>query len=316
VLLSQRSALNGPRSFSRRSDPRPGFGASTRYKTSEADLIEILQQVDQHRVYLEKGHSSLFAYVVQELGLSESVAYNLISVSRKAREVPELQQGLRDGTITLSNARKVAPVLNTENQGEWLKKAQDLSHRQLEKEIARVKPETLSLEKVKYVTGSRTQLQVGLSERDLLELRRAQDLLCQARGRSVTLEEVIVTVTQEYLKRQDPVERARRHRVKKGTTSAPASIPSPSKNPKPRREFLPAAVLHEVHFRDQRRCAHVNAQGKRCNQTRWLEIHHIHPVSQGGLNTPDNLITLCSGHHDWTHAQQAKRTQPVARQAF
>jgi hypothetical protein len=270
--------------------------ASTRYKTSEADLIEILQQVDQHRVYLQKGYSSLFQYVVQGLGISESVAYNLISVCRKAREVPELKSGLRDGTITLSNARKVAPLLSPENKGEWLKKAQDLSARQLEKEVARVRPETAAPEKVKYVSGSRTQLQVGLSEQDLLELRRAQDLLCQSRGRSVSLEEVIVALTKEYLKRKDPVERAKRHRVKKG-----AEINALPAAPSYGREPLPAAVRHQINFRDQGRCAHTNDRGERCSQTRWLEIHHVQPVSQGGPNTPDNLITLCSEHHGWVH---------------
>ncbi|MGK5089634.1 hypothetical protein WDW86_18940, partial [Bdellovibrionota bacterium FG-2] len=59
---------------------------SGRYKKAEAELLETLDQVDLHRVYLKHGHSSLFLYVVRELGLSESVAYNLIAVARKARE--------------------------------------------------------------------------------------------------------------------------------------------------------------------------------------------------------------------------------------
>lgn len=68
-----------------------------RYKNAESNLIEILQQIEAHRVFLTKGHPSLFGYVVCELGLSESVAYNLISVSRKAREVPELAAEIRKG---------------------------------------------------------------------------------------------------------------------------------------------------------------------------------------------------------------------------
>ncbi|MDR3608501.1 MAG: HNH endonuclease signature motif containing protein [Oligoflexia bacterium] len=71
----------------------------------------------------------------------------------------------------------------------------------------------------------------------------------------------------------------------------------------PVRAPLPAAVLHQVNLRDQGRCTHVT-NGKRCNQARWTEIHHKIPVSQGGPNTPENLITLCSTHHQLQHLEK------------
>ncbi|MGK5090049.1 hypothetical protein WDW86_21060 [Bdellovibrionota bacterium FG-2] len=84
---------------------------SARYKRAEAELLEILDQVDRHRVYLKHAHSSLFLYVIHELGLSESVAYNLIAVARKAREVPEIRDLIASGSMTLSNARRITPIL-------------------------------------------------------------------------------------------------------------------------------------------------------------------------------------------------------------
>ena len=65
---------------------------------------------------------------------------------------------------------------------------------------------------------------------------------------------------------------------------------------------LRAEALHAVHFRDERRCAYVNVAGKRCVNTRYLEIHHRRPVHQGGDNSISNLITLCSAHHDYIHS--------------
>jgi 5-methylcytosine-specific restriction endonuclease McrA len=56
-----------------------------------------------------------------------------------------------------------------------------------------------------------------------------------------------------------------------------------------------------VNLRDQRRCAHLKRDGSRCNQSRWIELHHKIPVSAGGLNTAENLITLCSTHHKFAH---------------
>ena len=32
-----------------------------------------------------------------------------------------------------------------------------------------------------------------------------------------------------------------------------------------------------------------------------LDPHHILRKSQGGQDTPDNLVTLCRAHHDWVH---------------
>ena len=41
---------------------------------------------------------------------------------------------------------------------------------------------------------------------------------------------------------------------------------------------------------------------KKCNQDKCkLEVHHIHFRSNGGTDSPDNLITLCSSCHDKLH---------------
>jgi hypothetical protein len=73
------------------------------------------------------------------------------------------------------------------------------------------------------------------------------------------------------------------------------------------REPIPVRLKHQVNFRDQRRCVHVNAAGVRCNQTRWLEIHHVKPVGKGGENTLENLTTLCSVHHKYLHSSDRVR---------
>jgi len=65
---------------------------------------------------------------------------------------------------------------------------------------------------------------------------------------------------------------------------------------------LTAAQKHAVHLRDQGRCTfHDPKTHQRCTIERWVHIHHIRPQAQGGSNTPDNLQTLCSHHHDLVH---------------
>ncbi len=284
---------------------------SSRYKKAEADLLETLEQVDRHRVYLKHGHASLFLYVVRELRLSEGVAYILISVARKSREVPELKELIANGSMTLSNARRITPVITAGNKTEWLEKATTLSQRQLEKEVAKVRPKSSTTEQASYVTGDRLKLEIGLFEKDLLALRRVQDLLSQARGRAVSLEETIATMTEAHLKRFDPVRRAKRQIAKKGTALvAPTGKLDSSQVPAKRtqRSPLPANLQHQVRLRDQGRCTYTPKNGKRCNQSRWIEVHHKIPVSEGGKDTLENLTTYCSAHHDWTHSKDSERT--------
>ena len=77
---------------------------SKNYRRIEADLLECLEQIQARRIYLEKGYSSLFEYIVKSLGHSESTAYSFQTILRKSREVPELKQMVKVGEITLCKA--------------------------------------------------------------------------------------------------------------------------------------------------------------------------------------------------------------------
>src|SRR5438105_1736605 len=100
-----------------------------RFKKSEADLIDILQKVDEHRVYLHFECKNLHEYTMKVLKLTESIAFNFIVVARKAKEVPELKQVTESGALSVSKARRITPVLNKDNQSEWLKMAVELPQR-------------------------------------------------------------------------------------------------------------------------------------------------------------------------------------------
>ncbi len=284
------------------------LAAAASYRKAEAELIGVLQDAEVQQVYIHRGHSSLFQYVVTELGLGENTAYSLITVARKAREVPELREDIASGRITLSNARRVSSVLTQGNQIEWLGKARELSARRLDREIARVRPQASTPERASYINGDRVRLELGLSERAMLKLRRAQDLLSQSRRRPVSLEETLESMTEEFVRRRDPVERAKRHQVRRGPNEPSESVGklvtnrASTQNP-PVRHPLRASVRHRVHFRDGGRCTYILSSGLRCNRSRWIDIHHKHPVSQGGTNAPENLTTLCSAHHRLVHVK-------------
>jgi hypothetical protein len=289
------------------------------YKRSEAELIEILQKMDEGKAHIDLGFASLYQYSVSALGLSEGTSYNLILVARKSRAVPELKESVQAGEMSLSNARRIAPVLTLENKSEWIEKAKALPQKKLEQELAKVFPREQVQERVVYTSESRADLRINIST-ELLELaKRAQDLLSQKTKRAVKLEEALETVLNEYVERHDPVKKAERAMKRKSVDGVPCTVDGNGLrltvavngktdlarakfNTRERvKRYIPAPLKHQATLQDNGQCTFTDPQGKRCNQTRWLEIHHIKLLSKGGRHELANLRTLCAAHHKAEH---------------
>lgn len=295
---------------------------AARYHRNEAELIAVLQELDEHRIYRHYECTSLFQYAVRYLKLSEDTALNYITVARKAREVPALKQEIERGSVTVSKVRKISSVITRENQAHWLELAKSLPQKKLEREVARVNPKGAVPEKASYVSGDRLKLELGVSESILGMLRRAQDLAAQSKQKTVSLEETLQEVLECYLERKDPVRKAERAaaRDEMRSRSGPhgsKACGSGSHESEQRIQVLPVArrtaarrngarkplaarVRHQVQGRDAGRCTYRNRDGTRCEARRWLDVHHVTPVARGGPDVLANLVTLCSAHHrDW-----------------
>lgn len=204
------------------------LAVARKYRACEVELIEALQEVEKFKVYLHHGCSSSFKYACDILGLSEDVAYMFINVSRKARQIPQLADDLKAGKITVSKAKRIAPILNDENQKELLSFAAGATKREIEKLVAQVDPKLTIHDKLSFSADpvdrvsirnqmtkkARVQLQVGLAENVMLMIRQAQDIISQQKQSSVDLEEVFTEVFEDWIKRKDPVERAKRSKLK------------------------------------------------------------------------------------------------------
>ncbi len=65
-----------------------------------------------------------------------------------------------------------------------------------------------------------------------------------------------------------------------------------------RRQHIANSVKREVFRRDCGCCSYVDSvTGRRCGETRYLEIDHQTPVALGGGNSVDNLTLKCSAHN-------------------
>ena len=67
-------------------------------------LISHLQEIWVRKLYLEKGFSSLFQYVVQEFGYSESSAYRRIKTMKLCSALPSAKSQIESGKLNLNAA--------------------------------------------------------------------------------------------------------------------------------------------------------------------------------------------------------------------
>lgn len=113
---------------------------AVRGRRIEAALIEHMAEVDRRRLYRGEACSSMFAYATERLRLSESQAYDRITVARASRRFPVLLEMMADGRLTLTAAAKLGPHLTSENAAGLLERAVHATRRQVEAIVAEVAP--------------------------------------------------------------------------------------------------------------------------------------------------------------------------------
>ena|GEM_PF-2103775 len=149
------------------------------------------------------------------------------------------------------------------------------------------------------------QLHVSLSESTMIKMKRAQDVLSQKQQKPVSLEMVFEESLSLYLEKFDPLKKKVRMGKKRNSNSTNANSGSAQlgkslKTPRGRTP-LSNSIKHQVYLNSKGQCTHINALGKRCDETKFLDIHHLRPLSQGGGNELENLTLLCKGHHRSIH---------------
>src|SRR5512143_1188595 len=141
------------------SDPelvRARKAAAVHEKSATADLLAHLAEVDARGLYLLAAYTSMYAYCVRELNLSEDAAYKRIQAARTAREFPAVLQALADGRLHLSGVVLLGPCLNESNCRELLDAAAGKSKSEIESLLARRFPRSEMLPLVTALPAATT----------------------------------------------------------------------------------------------------------------------------------------------------------------
>ena len=111
-----------------------------RHNALTAELLAHLAEVDARGIYRERACSSLYAYCVYELRLSEDEAQRRSRAAKTARAFPLLLEMLAEGAIHLTGLLLVAPHLTQENHAELLARARFRTKREIEHLVGEVAP--------------------------------------------------------------------------------------------------------------------------------------------------------------------------------
>jgi hypothetical protein len=249
------------------------------------EVIRHLREIEARGLHFDRGFPSLYEYAVKELRLSEGSAYRRIQAMRLMKEVPEIEEKLQSGALSLNTAAKVQsagrkdPELDKQS---LLGKLEGKSSREVERELAAgpMKP----TESARWVTEGTVELKLFLGKPSFENLEELRAIKSHAPSHS-TYSGLVTELIDLGQNKWNPMRRA-----------APPPRGSSAQTPTGRQ--IPSALRSEIWKRDQARCSYTDpATGQRCNSRHYLQIDHILPVALGGKSTADNLRLLCAQHN-------------------
>ena len=286
--------------------------AAQKEKQSTLELLQYLIQVDERRAYATLSCSSLFEYVVKVLGYSESQAAERVNSVRLMRTIPEVEDKIKEGSLSMTTASQVQRHLRQEkkagnplNQTETLELIESCvgqSKREVEKTLLSQTSQEAKImqEKIREVTPELTELKFLVSESTFQKLNEVKNLVGNE-SIQIIFDQALDALIEKSKKKKG---RATAHATSQVTESVPATLPAKEKSKKAKassQERSRFISIHDKRFINQRagdQCEHVDPITQiRCTSRYRLELDHIHPFTLGGSNAASNLRLLCRAHN-------------------
>jgi 5-methylcytosine-specific restriction endonuclease McrA len=298
-------------------------------RRATASLVEHLAEFDTRGLYRDAGYSSLFAYCVEALQMSEAESYARIHAARLTRRFPALLAHLRQGMLNLTTLQLLGPKLEEGNCDELCSAAAGLSKRKLEEMLAARFPQADLLESVRQVPMPQPACAVEVLPllgdcSDRLAARPVVTPTARPAARAVVAPlsadrfKVQLTVSREQRDKLNTARDLLRHAQPDGDLAriiergldllidqqlkrrfGASNRPRKTKGaaPAPRSRHVPNEIRRGVLERDSLRCTFVSKEGKRCDERGWLELDHEKAYALGGQHTEGNVRMMCRAHN-------------------
>ncbi len=296
----------------------------TERKLTHLILWHILE-VEERRLYAERGFESMFAYLTQELGYGESSAYPRLQAARLLKKVPEAADKLESGALKLSQMVQVQACLRQERKDGMavsLEKTKALLQRienqnsfQTKKVLAEKFNRPIQTQEViKPQRDDSVRMELTFSPEQLKELEQARHYLSHSCPTG-SWAEVLAILAQKYnqtkrgrkkVSNQTPISDAdlRKTPTQKNKSARRAGVPS-NQDLKIKRAPIPLQVKRELLQKSQHQCEYRDPlTQRRCEGKHFLEVDHEIPLALGGEHGPDNFRILCRNHNQFAAWKQ------------
>ena len=268
-------------------------------------VLHLLRELQERKAYLDLGYSSLFDFAVQGLGYSESAAQRRISSMRALCEIPELEEKVKEGRLSLSTISQAQSFLRQEAKLEkrytreekldLFEHLEAKSSREVTQALIQISPESVTQvqEKRRLIAVDKTELRVVLDQALIEKLDRIKALLSHSNP-NMSDRELITVLADRVLKQIDPLPMSEVKRPKARKASLPAKRPKATKLTR----YIPRPTRRAVWTRDAGQCSYRDAKSsRRCTATHFVQIDHVKPWSLGGDHNIENLRLLCAQHN-------------------
>ncbi|MGZ3843911.1 MAG: HNH endonuclease [Bdellovibrio sp.] len=291
-------------------------------------ILEHIKEVDVRKIYLERAYSSLYEYLIKELGYSGSAAMRRLEAARLLKEVPTLAEKIQEGSVNLSQIGELSRALKEKEKTCGMK----VSCAQKEKLIAVItgkstqetqKELSLALDvQPKKHDSQRMQkdesirLEITLTKEQYQKLMTCKDLaaasLYQAQKDS-SLGSVIEALADQYLAKKIKPEAdisareikttGTKNAVKRTTKTVSEtervikSRVNKTLTPKTRKAVLSRDLCCQ--FKDQK-------TGRQCRSTYALEVDHKTSRWALGDHSIENLQVLCFYHNQFKYQRESQ----------
>jgi hypothetical protein len=239
-------------------------------------ILYHLKEIDVRKLYSDLKCSSLHDYCVRVLRMSEGDAFRKIQSARLLVNMPEIEQKLEEGKLTLTNLASAASffkqqdIIKPEERKEVLSQIENLSKEECDKKLFEISGTELpAKETQKRISDNKTKVTMILSDETLEKIKKLKAMITG----SLTQEELLGLALDLAIEKKE--------KEKFKTTDHPKT-PSPVEVAK---RYVSASLKRAVYERDKK-CTN-------CGSTRHLNFDHVRPFSLGGKSTLDNLRLLC-----------------------
>ncbi len=271
-----------------------------------AAVLVHLGEVEARRLYLPAACSSMHVYCTRVLRMSVDQSFKRIRAARAMRRYPVVASAVMEGRLHLIGVLLLAPHLTDQNAAELVAEASGKSKSEIEVLLARWAPRPdvpQLLEPLPDQTGlvaperagriganarltplspGRFALQLTISDQTRCKLARLGALLSH-QVPSGDLSVLFDLALDSLL--------AKVEKKKLGKTCAPRSGTASRV-----KRYVPHEVRRHAVARDGLQCSFISEDGRRCDETRFLEFDHVIPIALGGDST-DGVRVLCRAHN-------------------